>query len=243
MLDTATELEAVLAGPAADAGLQIADDRSEADLASARGPFTTSMIGDGTGSPRACIAVKDTFSPEDTALAAALASALTGALGGDLQASPSDPVSDAGELAARFAGPANAVGLTDGSELRAIVLVAVERRSGGAASAPSTGSSPSTGGAQSGGARSSGAPSPIPSRFEKLVNVALDVSVELGRTRVTLADVMRYDVGTVVELDRAAGAPVDLRVNGVLLAHGEVVIVDDEYAIRITEVFDHEGDG
>jgi len=47
---------------------------------------------------------------------------------------------------------------------------------------------------------------------------------------------MAYDVGSVVELDRAAGSPVDVRVNGTLLAQGEVVLIDDEYAVRITAV-------
>lgn len=74
--------------------------------------------------------------------------------------------------------------------------------------------------------------------LDKLVNVALEVSVELGRTRVTLSEVLDYDVGSVVELDRAAGAPVDVRVNDTLLAQGEVVLIDDEYAVRITAIFD-----
>jgi len=71
-----------------------------------------------------------------------------------------------------------------------------------------------------------------------LVNVSLEVSVEIGRTRVTLADVLAFDVGSTIELDRAAGAPVDIRVNDTLLAQGEVVLVDDEYAVRITSIID-----
>ncbi|MEM7326707.1 MAG: flagellar motor switch protein FliN [Actinomycetota bacterium] len=79
---------------------------------------------------------------------------------------------------------------------------------------------------------------PVGGGLDKLVNVALEVSVELGRTRVTLSEVLEYDVGSVVELDRAAGAPVDVRVNDTLLAQGEVVLIDDEYAVRITAIFD-----
>ena len=74
--------------------------------------------------------------------------------------------------------------------------------------------------------------------MERLVNVSLEVSVELGRCRVTLADVLGFDVGSAVELDRPVGAPVDVRVNDTLLARGEVVLVDDEYAVRITEIVD-----
>lgn len=74
--------------------------------------------------------------------------------------------------------------------------------------------------------------------LDKLVNVELGVSVELGRTQVTLSEVLEYDVGSIIELDRAAGTPVDIRVNGMLLAQGEVVLIDDEYAVRITNIVD-----
>jgi flagellar motor switch protein FliN len=79
--------------------------------------------------------------------------------------------------------------------------------------------------------------------FDKLINVALEVSVELGRTRVTLSEVLEFDVGSVVELDRAAGSPVDVRVNGTLLAQGEVVLIDDEYAVRITSIVEPGSEG
>jgi flagellar motor switch protein FliN len=71
-----------------------------------------------------------------------------------------------------------------------------------------------------------------------LRDVHLDVSVELGRTVMTVAEVLELSVGAVVELDRAARAPVDIRVNGTLLAKGEVVVIDDEYAVRVTEILD-----
>ncbi|MDH3679562.1 MAG: flagellar motor switch protein FliN [Acidimicrobiia bacterium] len=69
-----------------------------------------------------------------------------------------------------------------------------------------------------------------------LQDVVLEVTVELGRTRLPLSQLMNLGVGSVVELDRAAGAPVDVRVNGTLFARGEVVVVDDEYAVRILEI-------
>lgn len=69
----------------------------------------------------------------------------------------------------------------------------------------------------------------------RLVDVAVEVSVELGRTRVTLGEAMALGPGAVIALDRTAGQPVDLRVNGELVARGEVVVVDDVYGLRITE--------
>ncbi len=73
-----------------------------------------------------------------------------------------------------------------------------------------------------------------------LREVELEVSVELGRTQMTLAEVLSLHIGSVVELDRPAGSPVDLRVNGTLLARGEVVVIDGEYAVRISEVVEPE---
>lgn len=69
----------------------------------------------------------------------------------------------------------------------------------------------------------------------RLVDVAVEVSVELGRARVTLGEAMALGPGAVVPLDRTAGQPVDLLVNGQLVARGEVVVVDDVYGLRITE--------
>lgn len=77
-----------------------------------------------------------------------------------------------------------------------------------------------------------------PSSMSVLKDVHLEVSVELGRTELTVAEVLELTVGAVVELDRAARSPVDIRVNGTLLARGEVVVVDDEYAVRVTEILD-----
>ena len=69
----------------------------------------------------------------------------------------------------------------------------------------------------------------------RLVDVAVEVSVELGRARVTLGEAMALGPGAVVPLDRTAGQAVDLLVNGQLVARGEVVVVDDVYGLRITE--------
>lgn len=69
-----------------------------------------------------------------------------------------------------------------------------------------------------------------------LREVPLEVSAELGRTRLSVAEILQLNVGSIVELDRTAGAPVDVVVNGSLIARGEVVVIDDEYGVRITEI-------
>ena len=69
-----------------------------------------------------------------------------------------------------------------------------------------------------------------------LHDVEMGVTAELGRTRMTVRDLLGLTPGAVVELDRAAGSPVDVLVNGTLIARGEVVVIDEEYGIRISEI-------
>jgi flagellar motor switch protein FliN/FliY len=69
-----------------------------------------------------------------------------------------------------------------------------------------------------------------------LHDVEMGVTAELGRTRMTVHDLLSLAPGAVVELDRAAGSPVDVLVNGTLIARGEVVVIDEEYGIRISEI-------
>lgn len=80
-----------------------------------------------------------------------------------------------------------------------------------------------------------------PRRIDLLREVVMGVSVELGRTQLTVQEILGLTPGSIVELDRAAGAPVDVLVNGTLIAHGEVVVVDEEFAVRISEVVGREG--
>lgn len=72
--------------------------------------------------------------------------------------------------------------------------------------------------------------------LDLLMDVALNVTVELGRTRMMLRQVLELQHGSVVELDRMAGDPVDVFVNERLFAKGEVVVVDDKFGVRITEL-------
>lgn len=83
-----------------------------------------------------------------------------------------------------------------------------------------------------------GNPSPVlgETGLEVLHDVALGVTAELGRTTMRVREVLTLAPGSVIELDRAAGSPVDVLVNGTLIARGEVVVIDEEFGIRITEV-------
>ncbi|WP_337191390.1 flagellar motor switch protein FliN [Nocardioides flavescens] len=78
-----------------------------------------------------------------------------------------------------------------------------------------------------------------PSRgIEMLHGVDMEVTVELGRTRMTVRELLSLSPGQVLELDRAAGSPADLLVNGRLIARGEVVVVDEDFGLRVTEIVD-----
>lgn len=73
-------------------------------------------------------------------------------------------------------------------------------------------------------------------RLDLLADVPLELSVELGRTRRRLADVLAMGPGSLLELDRLAGEAVDVRVNGRLVAKGEVVVIDENFGVRITDI-------
>ena len=69
-----------------------------------------------------------------------------------------------------------------------------------------------------------------------LQNIPVTISVEVGRTSLKIRDLMRLTQGSVVELDRIAGEPLDLLVNDTLVAQGEVVLVNERYGVRLTQV-------
>jgi flagellar motor switch protein FliN/FliY len=69
-----------------------------------------------------------------------------------------------------------------------------------------------------------------------LENIPVTISVEVGRAVIKISDLMRLTQGSVVELDRIAGEPLDLLINNVVVAQGEVVLVNDRYGIRLTRV-------
>ena len=76
----------------------------------------------------------------------------------------------------------------------------------------------------------------IPANIARLMDVNLSVSIELGRTRETLENVMNLGEQSLVELDKQVGDPVDILVNGKLFARGEVVTVSEKFGVRITEI-------
>ncbi len=76
-----------------------------------------------------------------------------------------------------------------------------------------------------------------PGDLDLLRDVDLTMTVELGRVQLKVRDLLRLGQGSVIELNRSAGAPVDVLVNGSLVARGEVVVVDDELGVRVTELF------
>lgn len=82
------------------------------------------------------------------------------------------------------------------------------------------------------------APTPASRGIEMLHGVDMEVTVELGRARLTVRELLALSPGEVLELDRAAGSPADLLVNGRLIARGEVVVVDEDFGLRITEIVD-----
>lgn len=75
-----------------------------------------------------------------------------------------------------------------------------------------------------------------PKSLNILQDIPLDISVELGRTRMVVRDVVELGAGSIVEIDKAAGEPVDVMVNGRLVARGEVVVIEDNFGVRITEI-------
>ncbi|MCL7462249.1 flagellar motor switch protein FliN [Pseudomonas sp. NW5] len=81
-----------------------------------------------------------------------------------------------------------------------------------------------------------GAPNGTMRDLEMIMNIPVKLTVELGRTRITIKQLLELAQGSVVELEGLAGEPMDILINGYLIAQGEVVVVDDKYGIRITEI-------
>ena len=75
-----------------------------------------------------------------------------------------------------------------------------------------------------------------------LADVEMGVTVELGRAKLSVAEILSLTIGSVIELDRLAGSPVDVLVNGTLIARGEVVVIDEEFGVRVSEVLGYEPD-
>lgn len=72
--------------------------------------------------------------------------------------------------------------------------------------------------------------------LDVILDVPVTLAMEVGRTRISIRNLLQLNQGSVVELDRAAGEPLDVFVNGTLVAHGEVVVINDKFGIRLTDV-------
>jgi flagellar motor switch protein FliN/FliY len=74
--------------------------------------------------------------------------------------------------------------------------------------------------------------------LDLLMNVPLNVTAELGSCKMLVEDILKLGTGSIIELDRLAGGPVDLLVNEKLIARGEVIAIDESFGVRITELID-----
>ncbi len=72
--------------------------------------------------------------------------------------------------------------------------------------------------------------------FDRVQDISLEITVELGRTRLLIKDILDLTSGSIIELEKIAGEPVDLLANGLLIARGEVVVVEDSFGVRVTQV-------
>jgi flagellar motor switch protein FliN/FliY len=77
-------------------------------------------------------------------------------------------------------------------------------------------------------------------KLRALENIEVEMSVEVGRTEISISDLLRLNEGSVVELDRLAGEPLDILVNGTMIAKGEVVMVGERFGIRFSDIVDPE---
>ena len=73
-------------------------------------------------------------------------------------------------------------------------------------------------------------------KLDTILDIPVTISMEVGRSNINIRNLLQLNQGSVVELDRVAGEPLDVLVNGTLIAHGEVVVVNDKFGIRLTDV-------
>ena len=73
-------------------------------------------------------------------------------------------------------------------------------------------------------------------KLDTILDIPVTISMEVGRSQISIRNLLQLNQGSVVELDRVAGEPLDVLVNGTLIAHGDVVVVNDKFGIRLTDV-------
>ena len=172
------------------------------------------------------------------ALAPALAAAASGT--GTALTGPGTALAPAAALEALLAKPgAFVTPLLHQGEVRALVGIAIAVEPA-ATPLHDTPNYPTADELRAGTAGSRPNPNAIRRGLDLLRDVNMDVTAQIGSTRMTISELLALHEGAVVELDRAAGAPADLLVNGHLIARGEVVVIDENFALRITEIISDE---
>ncbi|WP_041523329.1 flagellar motor switch protein FliN [Gilvimarinus agarilyticus] len=83
---------------------------------------------------------------------------------------------------------------------------------------------------------SEGSPRELGPELDLILDIPVSISMEVGSTAITIRNLLQLNQGSVIELDRLAGEPLDVKVNGTLIAHGEVVVVNEKFGIRMTDV-------
>ena len=83
---------------------------------------------------------------------------------------------------------------------------------------------------------SEGSPRELGPELDLILDIPVNISMEVGSTAITIRNLLQLNQGSVIELDRLAGEPLDVKVNGTLIAHGEVVVVNEKFGIRMTDV-------
>ncbi len=221
------ETTSELAGALAKVGLELGSP--DPGLASSLPGPMVNLAGVDGGVPVLVAAVADKPAIQADSIIQSIGGAIS-RVRPELALRPMDPVADLNDLVGSVGAPASVFPISGNGEIIGAIVWSEDRRSGGPDQAADAVR------AAAGGTISS--MSANASQLTRLRDVQLSVTVELGRTSMSVSDVLSLEIGSVVELDRAAGAPIDVRVNGTLLARGEVVVVDDEYAIRVTEMID-----
>lgn len=194
------------------------------------------------------LAVNDQVAARLSSDASRLRDGFAHALSTMLATSGLDPESvELGEVGPSAERPDRSVEIFDGKQMCALFGAVVRAPEAEAAAAdvaaPAAGSGPIGHGptvfepaSLAGNGATIATPSAGP--LSLLQDVEMDVTVELGRTRMPIRELLSLQPGMVVEIDRQAGAPIDVLVNGRLIACGEVVVIDEEFGIRITEIVD-----
>ena len=155
--------------------------------------------------------------------------------------SPADDWADALAEQSRANPPTQADGLKPQDDWAAAMAEQAAAPAAPAAAAPAAAPAPAPAPAAAPAAASvfkplAGATSGQGTDIDLIMDVPVQLTVELGRTRLTIKNLLQLGQGSVVELDGLAGEPMDIFVNGYLIAQGEVVVVEEKYGIRLTDI-------